>query len=193
MRRCFARIIRRKTPYMNKVSVTVNAHIDGAAFKRFARFDTFTLRHRWVLPIAFALILSAFAAVAFFMRSRAEQAPLIGWLLLGIGLLLPAAYFLHYELQLNAQVRRLGIKKPRPAYFVTLTDEGVRVVNNMAKEAPLVLTWDHLHGAYRRADAIYLYHTENRAFILPAKDASVSLPTLWDTCCTHLPKEKVHG
>ena len=178
---------------MSTHPVTVNVQMDGASFKRFARFDTFTLRRRWVLPIAFALILSAFAAVAFFMRSRAEQAPLIGWLLLGIGLLLPAAYFLHYELQLNAQVRRLGIKKPHPAYFVTLTDEGVRVVNNMVKEAPLVLTWDQLHGAYRRADAIYLYHTENRAFILPAKDASVSLSSLWDLLASRLPSEKLHG
>jgi len=178
---------------MRKDSITVHVQMDAVTFKRFARFDTFILRRRWVLPIAFALILSAFAAVAFFMRPRAEQAPLIGWLLLGIGLLLPAAYFLHYELQLNAQVRRLGIKKPRPAYFVTLTDEGVRVVNNMAKETPLVLPWDHLYGAYRRKDAVYLYHTENRAFILPAKDASVTLPTLWDFISAHLPKDKLHG
>ncbi len=178
---------------MSKHPITVNVRMDAPTFKRFARFDTFTLRRRFVLPAAFALILSSFAAVAFLLRGRAEQAGFIGTLLLIIGLGLPAAYFLHYELQLAGQVRRLGIKKPRPAYFVTLTSEGVRVVNNMVKEAPLILSWQQVHGAYRRPDAVYLYHTENRAFILPAKDASVSLPTLWDTCCAHLPKDKLHG
>ena len=178
---------------MNKQSVTVNVHMDASLFKRFALFDTFSLRRRWVSPAVFAGILVGFSAVAFLMVGRAEQAALIGWLLLVIGLLLPAAYFLHYYLQLCAQVRRLGIKKPRPAYFVTLSGENVRVVNNMAKEPPLVLPWDAVHAVYRRRDALYLYHTENRAFILPARDASVSLATLYDTCAAHLPKEKLHG
>jgi len=177
---------------MNKQPVTVNVHMDAPTFKRFALFDTFTLRRRWVSPAVFCAILLAFSAVAFSRRAHAEQAGLIGWLLLVLALGLPFVYFLHYYLQLGAQVRRLSIKKPRPAYFVTLTDEGVRVVNNMAKEAPLSLSWDQVHAVYRRADAVYLYQTENRAFILPAKDASVSLAVLWDACCAHLPKEKIH-
>jgi len=178
---------------MSKSAVTVNVQMDAKTFKRFARFDTYSLRRRWRSPAIFAAILTVFAFVAFLMEGRAEQASLIGWLLLVIGLGLPAAYFLHYELQLSAQVRRLSIKKPKPAYFVTLTDEGVRVVNNMAKEAPLSLSWDQVPAAYRRADAVYLYHTENRAFILPAKDASVSLASLWDVFAAHLPKEKLHA
>ncbi len=178
---------------MQKKTVTVNVHMDEKTFKRFARFDTFTLRRRWRSPALFAAILTAFSFVAFLMDGRKEDAALIGWLLLVIGLGLPAAYFLHYEMQLATQVRRLGIKKPCPVYFVSLTDDGVRVVNNMAKEAPLTLPWDQVHGAYRRADAVYLYHAENRAFILPAKDASVSLASLWDVFAAHLPKEKLHA
>ena len=178
---------------MHKDPVTVNVRMDAATFKRFARFDTFILRRRWRSPALFAAILTGFSIVAFLMQGRAEQAGLIAWLLLVIGLGLPGAYFLHFEVQLGGQVRRLNIKKPRPAYFVTLTDEGVRVVNNMAKEAPLVIAWDDVHAVHRRRDALYLYHTENRAFILPEKDASVSLGTLWDTCAAHLPKDKLHA
>ncbi len=178
---------------MHKDTITIHVHIHEHLFKRFARFDTFIIRHRWRSPAIFAAILTAFSAVAFFMQGRAEQASLIGWLLLVIGLGLPAAYFLHYEIQLSGQVRRLNIKKPRPAYFVTLTEEGVRVVNNMVKEAPLSISWEDVHAVYRRRDAVYLYHTENRAFILPQKDASVTLDTLWETCSAHLPKEKLHG
>lgn len=176
---------------MSKPSITVNVQINDRLFKRFALFDTFSLRRRFVSPAVFAAILAAFSAVAFVMQGRAAQAALIGWLLLGIALLLPAAYFLHYYLQLGAQVRRLGIKKPRPAYFVTLSEEGVRVVNNMAKEAPLTLRWEEIHAAYRRRDAVYLYHTENRAFILPEKDASVCLASLWDYLGAKLPAEKL--
>lgn len=178
---------------MHKDPVTVNVQMDASTFKRFAYFDTFRLRRRWVSPAVFAAILLLFSIVAFLMQGRAEQATLIGWLLFIIALGLPGAYFLHYELQLRMQVRRLSLKKPRPAYFVTLTDEGVRVVNNMSKEAPLVIAWDDVHAAHRRRTAVYLYHTENRAFILPEKDASVSLATLWDTFAAHLPKEKLHA
>ena len=178
---------------MRKDSISVHVQMDAVTFKRFARFDTFILRRRWVSPAIFAAILVFFSLAAFLLQNRAEQAALIGWLLLIIGLGLPAAYFLHYELQLSSQVRRLNIKKPRPAYFVTLTDEGIRVVNNMAKEAPLSIKWNDLHSVYRRRHAVYLYHTENRAFILPEKDASVSLSTLFDAFAAHLPKEKLHG
>ena len=178
---------------MHKTPVTVNVHMDAATFKHFARFDTFILRRRWRSPAIFAAILTGFSIVAFLMQGRAEQAELIAWLLLVIGLGLPAAYFLHFEVQLSGQVRRLSIKKPRPAYFVTLTEDGVRVVNNMGKEPPLTFSWSDVHAVHRRRAALYLYHTENRAFILPEKDASVSLATLFDTCAAHLPKEKLHG
>lgn len=178
---------------MSKTPITVNVHMDAKTFQRFALFDTFILRRRFVSPAVFAAILGAFSAAAFLLGGRAEQASLIGTLLLIIALGLPGAYFLHYYLQLRAQVRRLGLKTPRPAYFVTLSDEGVRVVNNMAKEAPLVLPWDQVHAVYRRADALYLYHTENRAFILPTKDASVALAALWNYIGERLPKDRLHG
>jgi len=178
---------------MSKPSITVNVQINDRLFKRFALFDTFSLRRRWVSPAIFAAILLSFSAVAFLLQRRAEQAALIGWLLLGIAILFPTAYFLHYYMQLGMQVRRLGIKKPRPAYFVTLSEEGVRVVNNMAKEAPLSLRWEEIHAACRRRDAVYLYHTENRAFILPEKDASVCLASLWDFLSAKLPAEKLRA
>ena len=178
---------------MSKSAVTDNVQMAAKTFKRFARFDTYSLRRRWRSPAIFAAILTAFAFVAFLMEGRAQDAALIGRLLLIIGLGLPAVYFLHYEVQLSTQVRRLGIRKPRPAYFVSISESGVRVVNNMAREEPLLLSFDQIHAAYRRADAVYLYHTENRAFILPAKDASVSLASLWDLLAAHLPKEKLHA
>ena len=177
---------------MRKDPVTVNVQMDAAVFRRFARFDTFVLRRRWRSPAAFAAIMAAFSAAAFLMQQRAEQAALIGWLLLILGLLLPFAYVLHYEMQLAAQVRRLDIKKPRPAYFVTLSDAGVRVVNNMVREEPCVFPWEEIHGAHLRKDAVYLYQRENRAFILPAKDASLPLLSLWDEIAAHLPAEKLH-
>ena len=178
---------------MSKPAVTVNVQMDAKTFKRFALFDTFSRRQRLRAPAIFCGLFLAFAAVAYSQLGRAEQAGLIGGLLLLLGLGLPFVYVLHYYLQLNAQVRRLGIKKPRPAYFVTLNEDGVRVVNNMAKEQPVTLPWADLFAAYRRADAVYLYHTESRAFILPVRDASVSLGTLWDTISTHMPKEKLHA
>ena len=178
---------------MSKNPVTVNVRIDAPTFKRFARFDTYSLRRRWRSPAIFAVILTAFAFVAFLMDGRAEQASLIGWLLLVIGLGLPAAYFLHYELQLSAQVRRLNIRKPRPAYFLTFNDDHIRVVNNMAKEEPLLLPYSDVHAVYMRSNAVYLYHTDQRAFILPDKDMSVPVSSLWRHLSERLPKEKMHA
>ena len=72
---------------MHQQSVTVNVQMDAGTFKRFARFDTYSLHRRWRSPAIFAAILTAFAFVAFLMEGRSQDAALIGRLLLIIGLM----------------------------------------------------------------------------------------------------------
>ena len=44
--------------------ITVAVKLDEKTFKRFARFDMFALRKKWIRPAVFSLILIAFAVIA---------------------------------------------------------------------------------------------------------------------------------
>ena len=45
---------------MSAKEITIPVRLDGKTFKKFSRFDMFRLRRRWVRPVVFALILTAF-------------------------------------------------------------------------------------------------------------------------------------
>ena len=49
-------------------SVTVPCKIDRKTFLRFAVYDSLVRKMGWRNPVLFALIMSAFAAVCFFVR-----------------------------------------------------------------------------------------------------------------------------
>ena len=44
--------------------IVIPVKLDERTFKRFARFDMFVLRKKWVRPAVFSLILLGFAAIA---------------------------------------------------------------------------------------------------------------------------------
>ena len=100
-------------------TVTIHVRMDARIFRRFGFFDTLVLRRRWLSPAVFSAIFIVFSVICFCLTDKAQSA-LLGAVLLAVGLLLPACYFLNFFLQMNDQVRRLGIKKPKPVYTLTL-------------------------------------------------------------------------
>ena len=64
--------------------ITIPVKLDEKTFKRFARYDMFVLRKRWIKPVVFSLILLAFSAVA--LWTGKQQAGLIAAVLLTVGL-----------------------------------------------------------------------------------------------------------
>lgn len=172
-------------------TLTAHVKINAAVFRRFALFDTFRLKRRWVSPAVFSVILIAFSFAA--MISGKQQAQMIGTLLQLIGIGLPLAYVLHFLLQIHDQCRRLGLKTLRPAYTLNFAEKELRVINDMTPEPEVKLTYASLHGVWRVNGAFYIYAAPARAFILPDGQYPLSPAAMWDTLSARLPKGALHG
>ncbi len=168
--------------------ITVNVKLDEKTFKRFARFDMFSLRKRWVRPALFSLILIAFAVIA--LLSRKEQSGMIAAVLLAVGIGLPVVYIGTFLSQVNMQAVRAMLKPTRRVYTLTLGDTGIHIENNQKKEDPQDLDWVSVHKAFRKRGCIYLYATPQKAFLIPRGQADVPDPEVWSFLKEHLGAEK---
>ena len=169
---------------MKRTEYIIPVVLDAKTFRRFCRFDTLKLRRRWVRPVIFALILVAFAVVA--LISRKAQSGMIAAVLLAVGLGLPLVYFGSFFSQVNVQVARFGLDKPRRVYTVTLNNDGVGVCNDQKEEAPVQLPWKEVQAAFRAKGCIYLYVNAARAFLLPDGQGNVQPEELWAYLVKHM-------
>lgn len=176
---------------MHASTLTTHVKINASIFRRFALFDTFRLKRRWVSPAVFSVILLAFSFAA--MISGKEQAPLIGTLLQIVGLGLPLCYVLHFLVQVHDQCSRLGLKNLRPAYTLNFDENELRVINDMVSEPEVKLPYATLHGVWRAGSAYYIYAAPSRAFILPDGQYPLSPAQLWDHFKVVLPAGALHG
>ena len=176
---------------MHASPLTAHVRINAPIFRRFALFDTFRLKRRWVSPVVFSVILIAFSFAA--MISGKAQAQMIGTLLQIIGIGLPLAYVLHFLVQVHDQCRRLGLKALRPAYTLNFCETELRVINDMAAEPEVKLPYTSLHGVWRVNGAYYIYAAPSRAFILPDGQYPLSPAGMWDHLKSVLPKVALHG
>ncbi len=169
-------------------NITIPVRLDEKTFKRFARFDMFTLRKRWVRPVIFSVILIAFAFVA--LLTKKAQSGMIAAVLLAVGIGLPVVYFGSFFSQVNMQALQQKLKPPRNVYTVTLREEGIRVENNQRQEDALEMEWTAVQKAIRRKGCIYLYVTPTKAFLLPEGQADAPDEEVWDYLTAHMGSEK---
>ena len=169
-------------------TISIPVKLDEKTFKRFARFDMFILRKKWVRPAVFSAILIVFAVVA--LLTRKEQSGMIAAVLLAVGIGLPLVYIGTFLSQVNMQAVRARLKPARSVYTLTLSEAGIHIENNQKKEAPQDLDWTSACRAFRRKNCIYLYITPQKAFLLPGSQASVPDDELWDYLKKHLGTEK---
>ncbi len=120
-------------------TITIPVRLDERTFRRFARFDMFSLRKRWIRPALFSLILIVFAFIA--LLARKEQSGMIAAVLLAVGIGLPVVYIGTFLSQVNMQAARRGLKPARNVYTVRLRNEGILVTNSQKKEDPLEMDW----------------------------------------------------
>ena len=85
-------------------SIVIHVRMDEKTFRRFARFDMFALRKKWVRPLVFSLIMIAFAFIA--LLARREQSGMIAAVLLAVGIGLPLVYIGTFLSQVNMQAAR---------------------------------------------------------------------------------------
>lgn len=176
---------------MTSKQAVIPVQIGDKTFKRFAWYDTLILRKRWLSPFLFSTIFICFAAVCFALRDNAQSA-LLGYVLLGVALVLPAVYFLHYALQLRDQVKRMGLKTPKAVYTLTLTEQAVLIHNDMKEEPDVTLPWENVLGVWKNGGEIYIYANAARAFILPIAQADCPEETLRGLITAGMDASRVH-
>ncbi len=169
---------------MKRTEYTIPVKLDARTFRRFSLFDALKLRKRWVRPVLFALILVAFAVVA--LVSGKQQAGMLATVLLVVGLGLPLVYFGTFLSQVNLQVARHQLDKPRRVYTVVLNADGVRVTNDQMAEAPVQLPWKEVQAAFRAKGCIYLYVNATRAFLLPDGQGNAPAEEIWEYLAKHM-------
>lgn len=174
---------------LNKNSVTVHCRIDEKTFRHFALFDTFRLKKHWRLPTIFAVIMVGFGVVCY--CSGKPQSGLLGTVLTVIGLGMPAVYIGTFLSQVKKKAQALKLEKPRAMYTVVLEEENVNIHNDFRQESNVILPWDKVWGVVRVKNAIYLYATAARAFILPDGQADAEPDEIWQYLRDHLPPEKL--
>ena len=174
-----------------RTEITIRVRMDEKTFRRFARFDMFSLRKKWVRPAVFALILILFAFAA--LLTRKEQSGMIAAVLLAVGIGLPLVYIGTFLSQVNMQAAGAKLKPARPVYTVTLREEGVRIENNRKKEEPQEASWSSIQYAFRKKGCIYLYVTARKAFLLPTGQADAPDHEVWSFIRGHLGEEKCKG
>ena len=157
--------------------MTVHVNLTPKTFRRFAMYDTFVHKKRWKLPVFFALIMLAFAAACFFLTDKQGHLG-IGWLLTVIGIGLPVIWFVMFRLSLRTSVKTQ--KLPRAVYTLIFSEEAVDIQSATKMEEHVRLPWDKIARLVRDKDCIYLYATEQKAFLLPSGQADVPDNELWD-------------
>jgi hypothetical protein len=170
--------------------IRADVRIGAKQFRRFALFDAFCRQRRWVSPAVFAGFFILFALIAFWGRARAQQAGLLGGVLLGVGVVLPGVYFFSYLLSINGQIKKMKLAKPRFSYALRLNGEGLEAT--AGKETRL-FPWAQAHAAYRRAECTYVYVSEKQAFLLPHDQVVQGPDALWSLLDKALPASKRHG
>ena len=142
--------------------LSVPVFMDGKTFAEFALFDVMQRQKRWLRPAAFAAVFLFFSLIAFSQSEKKEQAALLGWVLLTVGLVLPTVYFAIFFLSIQRQSLRFDGKTA--AYLLTLDETGLTV---KLGDASLNCPWEELYAVHRLKSSICLYTDRQHAFLLP--------------------------
>ncbi len=152
---------------MEKEIITVNVLVDARIFRQFAMFDARRVQRLWRLPRIFALIMSAFALICFFMRDRAEQAFVLGCVLLGVGLLLPLVHYGFFRYSIKKQIEMMKLHTPHEVYTLSFSRADGVTAEIKQIDKPERFAWDKLFGVYRVPGCTYIYVDPRKAFLLP--------------------------
>ena len=164
--------------------LTIAAAIDGNTFIRFALFDTFRLKSRWKAPAMFAFVMTVLSVVCFSVKDTHEQAPLLGTVLLAVGLLFPSVWFLMFMVSVRSQVKKNALSARKAQYYVLLIFDGVKVTKGSDE---VEFSWSDISMAYRVKGCIYLYINEQRAYLLPKCDDS---DEAWEIITGSIPESR---
>lgn len=177
-------------------ALSIPVRMDTDIFRDFAAFDVLQRQKRWRRPLVFTALMLVFAVVCFTQVGRREGAALLGAVLAVVGLGLPAIYFGMFFQSVNQQAKKMGIARGKDAYRVELDEAGIHMhpAGQQDRQAAVAdHPWDQVYGAWRTGQAIYLYVTDQQAYLLPAEQIPGGADAAWALLTSCLPAEKLHS
>ena len=167
----------------------IEVRLSTKIFRRFSFFDTFRRRKAWRGPLIFFLIMAVFGGICFWLHER-QGAVMLGCLLMGIGILLPAAYVLNFLLSVNKQAADQGLAGVKHVYTLEMDPDSKMFTVDNGKQK-LNLKWKDVHCIYRDTVAAYLFVSPRQAFLLPYSCMDNPADTFWPLVKSKLPAEKI--
>lgn len=164
--------------------MTVRVELEERQFRDFAVFDMMHRQGRWRAPVIFMGIFIALAVLCIIFRARLEQAALLATVLLISGIALPLVYFFIFYRSIIYQCKKMEL--PRFVYEIGFEPDG-GVLIKYAKGGGNRFSLANIHRVYRRSDAIYLYISAEKAFILPGEAIQGGTQALWDLLHEQMP------
>ncbi|MFA6841248.1 MAG: YcxB family protein [Sphaerochaetaceae bacterium] len=167
--------------------MTIQTYLDERTFRRFTMFDILKRKRYWKSPALFASILGACAIISFIMH-RVDGAILLGIVLLVVGLGMPLVYFSTFFRSLKKLTKEQNLDPPRLVYTLDFPDGDAFSISNGHEEARY--EWKQASIAYRDRQCIYLFITQDKAFLLPAACATEGFDALWDLIVRHMGSDR---
>lgn len=91
---------------------------------------------------------------------------MLGFVLLLVGLGVPIVYFVNFFTSLKKQVKLQKLNPPRLVYTIQFAETSDFIEISNDKEQ-VQYQWKDVYHVYYEKDAIYLFITKDRAFLLP--------------------------
>ena len=174
---------------MQRADITVSVYIDAKTFLSFALFDSFVRQRRWRPLAIFSGILLASGIICYLMIGKAEQAALLGSVLTLVALGIPAVYFFSFLSSVRQQSEIMRLSTPRYAYTLTFgADDGITV--KAGKEQQIV-QWEDVFSVYRVRHAIYLFASQQKAYLLPDNQIEGGADCLWLLLKSKMPANRL--
>lgn len=173
---------------MNSKPIVVESIIDAKTFSDFAWFDLLRVQGRWRRPALFAAFFILLAILAFSRSGKVDQAPLLGGVLLVVGIGLPLVYFGGFFLSVRKQRRSFSGKEP--SYRVELDETGIIVTKGSQKAQ---YAWGSITSAWRIRRSVCLYVDARHAFLIPLSDGDPLCRTAWELITQNVDASRIHN
>lgn len=167
--------------------MTIEVRLSEQHFRNFLIFNILTRLRLYKSPVMFASILTVSAIISFFMHT-VGGAILLGVVLLVVGLGVPVVYFTSFFVSLRVQVRQQNLNPPRLVYTLRF-DSASDLIEISNDHENVTYRWEDVFHAYHEKDAIYLFITGERAFLIPFV-ACADKNAVWDLMETKLGTER---
>ena len=172
---------------MNR-DIRIRVRLNAKQFRSYCAFDTFRIRRRHLPVLIIAAVLFTLG-LADLLFSKGASGTVAG-LLIGLAIAVPMVIFGLYMIQIEAQVSRQGLSSTQEMYALHLCDDDVQISGLHRSAGSVRVPWSDFWAAYRAKGAVYLYASEQRAFILPDGQADVGDAQLWEFICSHMSAER---